>query len=482
MRTILHLFISFLLGLITLQAQQGFDIRDSTFLDHFCHYGIEMPKGYVLCYGQPSSFTYPYTDKILLLDKEGIQATEIDFLPDEEFRILNITPWLQEGEWLADVEIKHSDTLFERCLKIINEDFEVIREHCFEFPSFSDGFAFNIIEDKYVFIFNIHFSTSGNNAIGIFSEEDGIQIEHVRDGNLNFPTSVINSSVGPYYWLITRNGLILLSKDLQTYGISPINLSRHGTLQRISNTTFAAFGTAVSIFWSGPFEGFHRDNILYLLDEERDTIVARDTIAGLPETVEDKGHNFPPYVRSLDFNGEYLFTSTNYQMDVSALFQSKRPREVHVVKHDTMLHRQWRVILGGDVNTMVYGIFATEDGGCLIYGLRKTHGAIPQNYPYVVKLDADGLITSTTPEPKRPDPAVTLYGNPSSHLRFYIQDMPGWKGKLYINDLSGRLLKVADVRSGMVEADTRSWVTGMYIVQIVDSENRLIHSFKWVKK
>lgn len=471
-----------MLGLTTLHAQQGFDIRDSTFLDHLCHYGIEMPKGYILCYGKPSSYTYPYTDKILLLDKEGAHATEIDFLPDAEYRILNITPWLQEGEWLADVEIKHSDTLFDRCLKIINEDFEVLREYCFEMPAISDGFAFNVIDDKYVFIFNVNFRTFGNIVIGLFSEEDGIQLVSTRDAHFNFPTSVINSSNGQSYIILAYPGLVFLNKNIETYGISPLNLNVHGSLQRISTSTFAGFGIAYTLIPSGPFEGFHRDNILYLLDEEKDTIVARDTIAGLPETVEDKGYNFPPYVRCLDFNGEYLFTSTNYQMDVSALFQSKRPREVHVVKHDTLLNRQWRVILGGDVNTMVYGIFATEDGGCLIYGLRKTHGAIPQNYPYVVKLDADGLITSTTPEPKRPDPAVTLYGNPSSHLRFYIQDMPGWKGKLYINDLSGRLLKAADVRSGMVEADTGSWMTGMYIVQIVDSENRLIHSFKWVKK
>lgn len=481
MKSTINLFFLLLLGLTSLQAQQSFGLKDSSYIDHLCHFGIEMTSRYLLCYGKSNTFTYPYTDKMILLDKNGSYVKEFDFLPDQEYRILNVTRWQKIDEWLVDVEIKHTDSLYERCFKIINEDFETIREYCFEMNSFTDGFAYNVIDEKYIFIFNINYRIYGNIITGVFTEEEGIQLHGTQNVDFNFASSLINSLDGQSYIVYAYRGIVTLDKNIDKYKIYPLGFNVHGSLQSINNNRFAAFGIVTRGIISGPFEGIHRDNILQLFDENYATL-ASDTIAGLPETVEDMGYNFPPYVKSLDFNGEFLFTSTNYQMDVSALFQSNRPREIHVLKHDTLLNRQWRVILGGDVNTMVYGMFATKDGGCLVYGLRKTHGDNPQNYPYVVKLNSDGIITSTITDPGIQEPSLTLYGNPSNQLKFYIQDMPTWNGKLFIYDLSGKLMTSSNVRSGMVDMDTQMWNSGMYIIQIIDSENKLIHSVKWVKK
>src|SRR5690606_34154075 len=120
-------------------AQRSFDIRDSIFLDEFCHFAMEMPDGYLLCYGTPSEFTYPYTDKMFLLSKDGMEMEEIGFLPPGKHRVHYIAPWKNEGEYLLDMESPNESTgKFDRCIHIINQDFNIISKHCFETNEYSN--------------------------------------------------------------------------------------------------------------------------------------------------------------------------------------------------------------------------------------------------------------------------------------------------------------------------------------------------------
>src|SRR5690606_28834098 len=97
-------------GLKIAQAQQGFDIRDSIFLGQICHYSVEFPDGYLLCYGMPGEFTYPYTENLFLLSKDGSRVEEINFLTSNTQRILPITKWKNSQEWLFDMETKDTQT------------------------------------------------------------------------------------------------------------------------------------------------------------------------------------------------------------------------------------------------------------------------------------------------------------------------------------------------------------------------------------
>lgn len=472
--------IIFLLIGHNLYAQQGFEIRDSSLSGQLCHYSLETSNGYLIFYGSPSDFIFPFTEKVFLLSKDGSDIEEISSFSDVPYRVHNMENWNTEGEWIVDIEYKLSDSIYQRCIRIIDDNFITLREYCLDKGPHSEGFAFDVIEGKYIFIYNIDLWTKTNINVGIFDENEVLTIYNTKNRDFNFASSVINSLDSSQYIIYCFRGICSLDKDIENYTRQSLLLDNHGTLKRISDSRFAAFGVRTTIIPDGPFGGFFMDNILKVFNRDYQ-LVREDTIGVMPVSWEDRGSNFPALVQSLDFNGEYLFTATNSQMDHSIFFQSTKPREVHVIKHDTLLNRQWKIILGGDVNTLIHGMYATEDGGCLLYGLRKTHGETPVNYPYVVKLNSDGLITSTITDPGIQEPSLTLYGNPSSRLKFYLQDMPSWKGKFFIYDLSGKLLTFSDVQSGMVKLDTENWVSGMYVIQIMDSENKLIHSVKWVK-
>lgn len=477
-----NLLFGLILVSLNIQAQQGLELKDSTFPGQICHFAVEMPEGYLLCYGMPSEFSYPYTNKMFLLSKDGIEINEIDFLPPGRHRIHYIAPWKNEGEYILDMESPNETTgKFDRCIHIVNQDFNIISKHCFETEEYSNGFAHNIIDGKYVFAYNIGPLANRDIYLVRFDGTDAIEFFPTPNLYMIFPSFVSEFPDSTKYLFFTALGLVTVDKEVDK--LRPLNLlgfATHGSIKMLNEDHFVVFGISKRIIAEvGPNEGLYNENILYIVNEKEE-VIAADSIGFLAESWDDKGYNYPAYVQSLDFNGEYIFSAANIQMAIP-LFTPTIPRKFQVIKHDTLLNRQWRVILGGDVNTMVYGLFATEDGGCLVYGLRKTHGTNPRNYPYVVKLNADGLITSTTPEPEIPDPSVTLYGNPSSHLKFYIQDLDGWKGHIIVSDLAGRPLTTSDVRSGMVEVDTQSWVPGVYIIQIFDSQNRHIHSIKWLK-
>lgn len=442
---------------------------------------MEMPDGYLVCYGTPSEFTYPYTNNIFLLSKDGKEMIEIGFLPPGKHRVHYIAPWKNEGEYLLDMESPNEITgKFDRCIHIVNQDLNIISKHCFETASYSDGFAHNIIDGKYVFAYNIGPLANFNIILVRFDGTDSIEFFPTPNQYMTFPSYVSESPDSTRYLLYTALGLVSVNKEVDK--LRPLNLlqfATHGSIKMLNEDHYVTFGISKRIIPNGPNEGLFNENVIKIVNDKEE-VIAADSIGFLAENAEDKGFNYPAYVQSLDFNGEYIFCAANIQMAVP-LFMATKPRKFQVIKHDTLLNRQWQVIFGGDVNTMVYGLFATEDGGCLLYGLRKTFGDTPQNYPFVMKLNADGIITSTVQEPRLEEPAITIYGNPSSQLRLHIQETRNWNGRLSMYDLSGKILNQSNVNSGFIEVNTDTLIPGMYIVQIVDSENKIIHCIKWMK-
>ncbi len=131
-----------------------------------------------------------------------------------------------------------------------------------------------------------------------------------------------------------------------------------------------------------------------------------------------------------------------------------------------------------------YSILATQDGGCVVVGLRgkPKKYQVPRNRKaWMMKFDAEGNTVSTD-ELEKSDWSITVYPNPSSgDFKLYVEGTHK-SAKLHISDMQGRQIKVInDIKQGDNSFNFSNLLKGMYIWTL-EGKGGVIGSGKWVKK
>ncbi len=152
-----------------------------------------------------------------------------------------------------------------------------------------------------------------------------------------------------------------------------------------------------------------------------------------------------------------------------------------LTKLDTAYNIVWQKKYGGDAYNLMFGVLATSDGGCVMYGRRYDYNNVPKTDAYIIKVDGNGVVTSETTIPIT-QTSITAYPNPSMGQLNFKKEAPSVfeRFDVLVFDISGKLVfekKETDL-SEMI--DLTYLTEGNYMYQI-QQQGVVKNIGKWVK-
>jgi len=148
---------------------------------------------------------------------------------------------------------------------------------------------------------------------------------------------------------------------------------------------------------------------------------------------------------------------------------------------DTALNVNWQHFYGGDANYTMYGIRATQDHGCLMFGSRYDfQGAGYERDIYVYKVDQNGLITGTDDKQNPRVHNLIVFPNPGADVLMVETGLQVVGAKMIMMDINGNQILDKVINGSHFIINTRSLSSGTYFWQII-YKNKAIESGKWIK-
>jgi hypothetical protein len=149
-------------------------------------------------------------------------------------------------------------------------------------------------------------------------------------------------------------------------------------------------------------------------------------------------------------------------------------------KLDKQTNTLWKNKYGKDGLFIMNGLLATSDGGCLMYGYRYLKTPDKKIEAYLIKVDANGLMTSETAIPLS---ISTLQLSPNPGNGFVQAHLPDtWQAYDFrFFDYSGKLVKSVRLDYPNKDLDLSDLNSGLYIFQVFE-KGQIKHTGKWVKQ
>jgi len=281
-----------------------------------------------------------------------------------------------------------------------------------------------------------------------------------------------------YYWFIVASGLpkTLGLFDLDTsFAIKNIS----GVSNDIWNFHSAKWISKSSMIYCGRYKPKPLSPVWSIGMLKMDTLVniADEYYLGVADTFE-----CPGLLSRLDFidtnaifiGGTHNFYPGSEFSPVNCWFS--------LTQMDTSFHVNWRYFYGGDANYTMYGIKATTDGGCLMFGSRYNYNEPRYERDiYVYKVNQNGLIIGTDDKPGPMAHHAIIYPNPGSDY-LIVQTGPQISGSQFIlKDLTGKTIVNKPICDSYLTIHSQMIPAGIYLWQIT-KENVMIESGKWIKK
>ncbi|MBC8487475.1 MAG: T9SS type A sorting domain-containing protein [Bacteroidetes bacterium] len=142
--------------------------------------------------------------------------------------------------------------------------------------------------------------------------------------------------------------------------------------------------------------------------------------------------------------------------------------------------------LGGDANYEVWGIIATDDDGCLIYGTSYTNDSVPERDVHIWKVlrEEINIITKIT-ETNQNIPNFDIYPNPAvNEVNLKLNKNKSWDNLTFsIFTIDGKKVfqKQIQGKGNMLNINISNLSEGIYVYRIFE-KNNLITNGKFIKK
>jgi hypothetical protein len=185
---------------------------------------------------------------------------------------------------------------------------------------------------------------------------------------------------------------------------------------------------------------------------------------------------YPGWDQSFDYkNIDNIFFTWNKNYD--DWFQNM-PSWIVLTKYDSNFTQVYNRYFGGDVMYSSYRINVTEDGGCIILGIRYDYTIPGYDYDlYLIKTDENGLVTAIDEDQLQSKLNILVYPNPCSERISIDHDLT----LVDIFDHSGQLVlrfqnynQFSDIAVGQLQS-------GVYIYRALSKEGGYA-SGKFVKR
>lgn len=142
--------------------------------------------------------------------------------------------------------------------------------------------------------------------------------------------------------------------------------------------------------------------------------------------------------------------------------------------------------LGGDINYEAWGTIATDDDGCLIYGISYTNDSVPERDVHIWKVLREdiNIITEIT-ETNEDLPNFDIYPNPAvNEVNLKLNKNKSWDNLTFsIFTIEGKKVfqKKIQGKGNLLSINISNLSEGIYVYQIFE-KNNLITNGKFIKK
>ncbi len=142
--------------------------------------------------------------------------------------------------------------------------------------------------------------------------------------------------------------------------------------------------------------------------------------------------------------------------------------------------------LGGDANYGIWGIIATDDDGCLLYGITHHNDTVPERDVHIFKVlrEEINIITEVSELQEKPK-TISVYPNPVvDYVNIELDQTYNWNSlTLSIFKINGKKVfqKQINEKGNLLKVDIQNLKSGLYVLHISKS-NKIIYSEKIIKK
>lgn len=187
-----------------------------------------------------------------------------------------------------------------------------------------------------------------------------------------------------------------------------------------------------------------------------------------------------PAVKSLDFSDatSVFIGGTSYVLPNEF---SQADNWFRLNNIDTVINVKWERFYGGDGYYSLFGILATRDGGCLMYGTIWDFHNNPDQTRYLrlIKVSKDGLLSDENGKPRDKAKEVILYPNPGNDRIIVQTTLQGLTVSFF--DVAGNCVAKKTIHSMVESLDVSELSTGIYFYRFTCGD-KVIDCGKWIKK
>ena len=196
-------------------------------------------------------------------------------------------------------------------------------------------------------------------------------------------------------------------------------------------------------------------------------------------------NDYPGFWGALDYkNKDSIFIGGTKNINVFNLNFSPTPSWFVLLQTDSMLNIRWERFYGGDAYYNMTKLIATNDGGCIMAGTRfdfKAHPWVHERDIYILKVNAEGLITSANGQIAPTVHDAIVYPNPgSNHLKIRV-GVQHKQSTFKLFDMTGRQVLEKHIEGRKAEINTQFLKSGTYVYTLKNNSG-LNETGKWVKQ
>ncbi len=192
---------------------------------------------------------------------------------------------------------------------------------------------------------------------------------------------------------------------------------------------------------------------------------------------------FPMIENSIDFlEDDLVYIGAKYSLSDNNLGQYRT--WILISQYDSLLNLNWQRTYGGDENYQIFGMKATMDNGCIVYGRKRPLSDEPffsNGLRFLMKINSSGQLTHLSEVEINPI-AFDIFPNPASD-KVYIKDLEERNNlkdpiSIKVISLSGKtVIERSPYDDGI---DIGYLISGVYIIQVFEG-NRVVQSSRFVK-
>jgi hypothetical protein len=411
-------------------------------------YAIETPDSGFLITTNQWRGTFPRSNFIIKLDKKGVFIKRLIFENDSIYGYIKRIIPTNYG-FLA---VGGQTTTGRAYLWLIKMDkqLNLINQELHKVPNTLQELILDIDKDSNVIIggsISNQNYTAPYNLFGAKVDKNG-KLNYFKSPYSNSTQQSRDNYTGFFDYMITMkdssrhvffDGYRMMSVDSNFNVVHRINMpyvndfsySLNPTALRLTDTSYYIAGRG--------YENSSNKKTLYFSQVTLSGHYSNFKILGLTDTFEQTATQ---HCLDTTKNGD-IYVGSTFNFPLSCQNPPLCNDTAYFVLHkmDKRQNTLWKKRYGKDGQFVMFGLLATSDGGCLMYGYRYLHVVDKKLEAYILKVDGNGIITSETAIPIAQS-SIIPYPNPSSGQLNFKKGDPSVFGAFDLNifDISGKLI------------------------------------------